>query len=142
MLDWFGFQLAMGTSKNVNTMSPFLTAAYLHELRLADYEIHLDSWAEWVINDMPRTEEGGLQHITYSQDNYQQLWDDTLMMTVLPLMKIGTIFGRQNYIEEAKRQFLLHIKYLYDTQTGLWFHGALEHCWNGCSPDIAYRLDI
>lgn len=57
--------------------------------------------------DMPRTEEGGLQHITYLVDNYQQLWDDTLMMTVLPLTKIGLVLGRNDYIDEAKRQFLL-----------------------------------
>ncbi|KAH8925565.1 glycoside hydrolase family 105 protein [Atractiella rhizophila] len=122
-LDWFSTQLAIGTTKNVNTMAPFLTAAYMHERRLADYEIHLDSWADWVMLDMPRTQEGGLQHITYLVDNPEQLWDDTLMMSVLPLTKIGLLFGRQAYVEEAKRQFMLHIKYLQDRQTGLWFHG-------------------
>ncbi|HEX7800773.1 MAG TPA: glycoside hydrolase family 88 protein, partial [Asticcacaulis sp.] len=28
-----------------------------------------------------------------------------------------------HYVEEAKRQFLIHIKYLADRKTGLWFHG-------------------
>lgn len=121
---WFKDRFEIGTTKNVNTMSPLLTAAYLHEAKHADYLAHLDSWAEWVMYDMPRTEEGGLQHITYLVDNHQQLWDDTLMMTVLPLTKIGLVLGRQEYIEEAKRQFLLHIKYLADPQTGLWFHGT------------------
>lgn len=73
--------------------------------------------------DMPRTEEGGLQHINYAAEHYQHLWDDTLMMTVLPLTKIGLVLGRPEYIEEAKRQFLLHTNYLADPQTGLWFHG-------------------
>ncbi|THV08715.1 glycoside hydrolase family 105 protein [Dendrothele bispora CBS 962.96] len=122
-LKWFKQQFEIGTTKNVNTMSPLLTAAYLHEAGHADYFVHLDSWAEWVMHDMPRTEEGGLQHITYLVDNYQQLWDDTLMMSVLPLTKIGLVLARPHYIEEAKRQFLLHIKYLQDIQTGLWFHG-------------------
>jgi unsaturated rhamnogalacturonyl hydrolase len=45
------------------------------------------------------------------------------MMTVLPLAKIGRLFGRNEYIEEAKYQFLIHIKYLADQATGLWFHG-------------------
>jgi len=27
------------------------------------------------------------------------------------------------YVEEAKRQFLVHVKYLADRKTGLWFHG-------------------
>lgn len=88
-------------------MSPLLTAAYLHEAGKGDYRVHLDSWAEWAMYDMPRTEEGGLQHITYLVDNFQQLWDDTLMMTVLPLTKIGLVLGRNAYIEEAKRQFLI-----------------------------------
>nr|VWP02596.1 Lid2 complex component lid2 [Ganoderma boninense] len=122
-LKWFKDRFEVGTTKNVNTMSPLLTAAYLHEKGAADYRVHLDSWAEWVMYDMPRTEEGGLQHITYLTENYQQLWDDTLMMSVLPLAKIGLVLDRPHYVEEAKRQFLLHVKYLQDLQTGLWFHG-------------------
>ncbi|EIN10599.1 glycoside hydrolase family 105 protein [Punctularia strigosozonata HHB-11173 SS5] len=122
-LAWFKDRFEIGTTKNVNTMSPLLTAAYIHEAKLANYYVHLDSWAEWVMYDMPRTEEEGLQHITYLVDNHQQLWDDTLMMSVLPLTKIGLILNRPHYVEEAKRQFLLHIKYLADPQTGLWFHG-------------------
>ncbi|KDR83562.1 hypothetical protein GALMADRAFT_150654 [Galerina marginata CBS 339.88] len=121
--DWFRDRFEVGTSKNVNTMSPLLTAAYLQGSGLASYGIHLDSWAEWVMYEMPRTEEGGLQHVTYLEENKQQLWDDTLMMTVLPLTKIGLVLGRKEYLEEAKRQFLLHIQYLRDIQTGLWFHG-------------------
>ncbi|KNG90318.1 unsaturated rhamnogalacturonan hydrolase [Aspergillus nomiae NRRL 13137] len=83
----------------------------------------LDAWAEWAMHDLPRTRYGGLQHATYLTDNYQQLWDDTLMMTVMPLAKIGKLLNRPEYIAEAKRQFLLHIKYLFDTKTGLFYHG-------------------
>lgn len=43
--------------------------------------------------------------------------------TVLPLAKIGQVLNRPHYIEEAKRQFLIHIKYLFDTKTGLFHHG-------------------
>jgi unsaturated rhamnogalacturonyl hydrolase len=75
------------------------------------------------MHDLPRTRYGGMQHITYLTDNYQQLWDDTLMMTVMPLAKIGKLLNRPQYIAEAKKQFLTHIKYLFDTKTGLWFHG-------------------
>src|SRR6185295_19842575 len=39
------------------------------------------------------------------------------------LTKIGLVLGRPRYLEEAKRQFLIHIKYLCDRKTGLWFHG-------------------
>jgi unsaturated rhamnogalacturonyl hydrolase len=105
-------------------VAPFLTLAYLYE-RTGNrmYLPYLDVWGEWVYNDLPRTEEGGFQHIVYNSVNDQQLWDDTLMMSVLPLAKIGLLLGRPHYVEEAKRQFLIHIKYLTDRKTGLWFHG-------------------
>jgi unsaturated rhamnogalacturonyl hydrolase len=122
---WFDERFAAGTpTKNVNTMAAMLTLAYLYE-QTGDsrYEPYLDVWAEWVMHEMPRTDEDGLQHIVFNSENPQQLWDDTLMMCVLPLAKIGLVLGRPAYVEEAKRQFLLHIKYLTDTRTGLWFHG-------------------
>lgn len=122
---WFRDRLAAGTpTKNVNTMAAFLTGAYLVE-RLGDRSLvpYLDVWAEWVMRDMPRTEENGLQHIVFNSVNPQQMWDDTLMMSVLPLAKIGLLFDRPAYVEEAKRQFLVHTKYLADRETGLWFHG-------------------
>lgn len=123
ILEWFKNRFEAGTTKNVNTMSPLLTAAYMHEDKKADYLVHIESWAEWVMHDMPRTEEGGLQHATYLTENKGQLWDDTLMMSVLPLAKIGLVLNRREYVEEAKRQFMLHVKYLADIETGLWFHG-------------------
>lgn len=122
---WFTDRFAAGgTTKNINTMAPFLTLAYLYEnTRNQTYLPWLDSWGEWAMHDLERTDYGGMQHVTYISQHKQQLWDDTLMMTVLPLAKIGKVLHRPHYVEEAKRQFLLHIKYLFDTQTGLFFHG-------------------
>jgi unsaturated rhamnogalacturonyl hydrolase len=73
--------------------------------------------------ELPRTKYGGLSHMTYNSKNSEELWDDTLMMSALPLVKIGLILNRPHYVEEVKRQFLLHIKYLVDTKSGLFFHG-------------------
>ena len=85
------------------------------------------------------------------------MWDDTLMMSVLPLAKIGLLLDRPHYVEEAKRQFLVHIKYLFDRQTGLWFHGwtfdgrhnfagalwARGNCWVTIAiPEIIEMLDL
>jgi unsaturated rhamnogalacturonyl hydrolase len=125
MENWFRDRFAAGVpTKNVNTVAPLLTLAYLYEERRDPaYLPHLDEWGEWVMHEMPRTEEGGLQHIVFNSENPQQLWDDTLMMCVLPLTKIGKVLGRPHYLDEAVRQFLIHIKYLYDRQSGLWFHG-------------------
>ena len=123
--DWFTARLAEGTpTKNVNTVCPFLTLAYRYEeTRNPAWKPYLERWAEWVMHEMPRTQKQGIQHIVYNNENSQQMWDDTLMMSVMPLAKIGKLLGRPEFIEEATYQFLLHIQYLMDRQTGLWFHG-------------------
>ncbi len=122
---WFDARLAEGTpTKNVNTVCPFLTLACLYELSPNPaWKPYLEAWAEWVMYEMPRTSEGGLQHIVYNNVNHQQMWDDTLMMSVMPLAKIGLLLNRPEYVEEAKYQFLIHAQYLADRKTGLWFHG-------------------
>lgn len=121
---WFTARLAVGTTKNVNTMAPFLTLAYRYE-ETGDRTLlpWLESWAEWAMREMPRTPHGGMQHLTLAEENHHQLWDDTLMMTVLPLAKIGLLLSRPEYVREATFQFLTHVAYLMDRETGLWFHG-------------------
>lgn len=123
--DWFAARLAEGTpTKNVNTVCPLLTLAYRYEdTGNPAWRPYLERWAEWVMYEMPRTEKNGLQHIVYNNENHQQLWDDTLMMSVLPLAKIGKLLNRPEFVAEATYQFLLHIQYLMDRETGLWFHG-------------------
>lgn len=161
MLAWFRDRFAGGTpTKNINTMSPFLTLAYLYE-QTGDqsYIPYLDTWAEWLMADdgLPKTEEGGFQHIVFNDENPGEMWDDTLMMSVLPLAKIGLLLDRPHYVEEAKRQFLVHIKYLFDRQTGLWYHGwtfdgrhnfagalwARGNCWVTIAiPEIVEMLEL
>ncbi|KAF5658234.1 glucuronyl hydrolase [Fusarium denticulatum] len=123
--DWFQARFTEGhKGKNINTMAVFLTLAYVYEkTQNPTYLPWLDAWAEWAMHDLPRTKYGGFQHITYLEVNEQQLWDDTLMMTVMPLAKIGLVLNRPEYVAEAKKQFLLHIQYLFDAKTGLFFHG-------------------
>ncbi|WP_211271542.1 glycoside hydrolase family 88 protein, partial [Enterococcus columbae] len=55
--NWFTQRLAEGTPpKNVNTMAPLLTLAYLYEdTKNAQYVPYLEQWAEWVMREMPRT---------------------------------------------------------------------------------------
>lgn len=123
--DWFERQFDIGAPpKNINTMAPLLVMAYLYEeTQDSRYLPYLENWSEWAMNQLPRTQEGGFEHLTYGPENVEQLWDDTLMMTVLPLAKIGMLLGRKDYVEEAKRQFMIHAKYLQDRKTGLWYHG-------------------
>jgi unsaturated rhamnogalacturonyl hydrolase len=157
--DWFRDRLAAGTpTKNINTVSPFLTLAYLYERSGEQtFRPYLETWADYLMHDLPRTEEGGFQHIVFNSENPQQLWDDTLMMSVLPLAKIGLLLDRPDYVEEAKRQFMLHVKYLADRRTGLWFHGwtfqgrhnfaealwARGNCWVTIAiPEFVELLDL
>lgn len=122
---YYGERLKEGLPpKNVNTCAPMLTMAYIYEtVKDKQYFELIEEWATWVFEEMPRTKEGGLQHITSDRLNVGEIWDDTLMMTVLFLHKAGLILNKPEYIEEAIHQFLLHTKYLADKKTGLWFHG-------------------
>lgn len=131
--NWFAERFQEGaTTKNVNSMAPFLTLAFRYEESGdATWLPWLDAWAEWAMRDMPRTPRGGMQHMTIVEANHWQLWDDTLMMTVLPLAKIGLVLGRPAYVEEATFQFLTHAQHLQDRATGLWFHGwTFDGCHN------------
>lgn len=110
--------------KNINTMVAMLTLADLYQITGdKKYLPHLTSWASWLYNDLPRTEQGGFQHVTYGDLNPNEMWVDTLMMSALPLAKIGIVLHKDEYVQEAKKQFLLHIKYLQDPATGLFYHG-------------------
>ena len=123
--EWFADRLDIGLpEKNVNTVCPLLTMAFLNEKRPRyEYRAIMNEWAEWIMHDMKRTEEGGIQHEHAELENDQQLWDDTLIMTCLFLTKYGKMTDRRDYLEEAMYQFHLHAKYLFDSATGLWFHG-------------------
>jgi Predicted unsaturated glucuronyl hydrolase involved in regulation of bacterial surface properties, and related proteins len=125
LIAWFDRRIALGLpGQNINSTCPMLTLSYLYEeTGRKDYLELCCRWAEYAVNKLPRTEEGGFQHVTIDSDNYMQLWDDTLYMTVLFVARMGTLLGREDYVQESVRQFLVHIKYLTDTKTGLLFHG-------------------
>ncbi|WJH35486.1 glycoside hydrolase family 88 protein [Paenibacillus sp. CC-CFT747] len=123
--DWFDRRLQEGVPPlNVNTICPLLTLTYLYELRPKEsYRKLLERGAAFVLKEMPRTEEGGLQHIVSGGLNEGQLWDDTLYMTVLFLTRYGVLTNDPACVDESVRQFLVHLKYLTDPATGLFFHG-------------------
>ncbi len=125
LVKYYESQLEIGfPALNVNTVTPFLTMSYLGEyLGSERYLAPCRDAARRIVADFPRTEEGGFQHMTSDTVNAQELWDDTLFMTVLFLANMGRIEGRAEYVREAERQFLLHAKYLADEKTGLWYHG-------------------
>jgi unsaturated rhamnogalacturonyl hydrolase len=123
--DWYAARLAEGLPQlNVNTTAPMLGLSLLWaKTGDARWKAPLETWADRVMAEMGRTEEGGFAHHVSDRINDGELWDDTLYMVALFLASYGQASGRKDLVEEAARQFLVHARYLADTQSGLWFHG-------------------
>lgn len=129
---WFQNNLQKGLpSKNINTTAPYLVLAQLLDaFQNPDYEKLCLDHAHWLMNELPKTKEGGFQHVVTAIGNRDgvllndgEMWIDTLFMAVLFLNKMGHRFKNQDWIGETLHQVLLHIKYLYDKHTGLFYHG-------------------
>ncbi|MBP3360011.1 MAG: glycoside hydrolase family 88 protein [Clostridia bacterium] len=125
LINWFNSRIEEGLpEKNVNTCAPMLTLTYLYEKTKNEEWLEIiKEWSQWIYHDFPRTGDMGIQHITTGIENKGQLWADTLFMTNLFLARAGMLLGNEDYINESQRQFLVHIKYLFDKTCGLWFHG-------------------
>lgn len=132
LCQWFKENIEAGLpSKNINTTTPLLTLATLNEtIQDKEFEKLCLTWADWLMECLPRTKEGGFQHVTSANGDRQgvrlnenEMWIDTLFMTVLFLNKMGQKYNRQDWIDESIHQVLLHIKYLYDKESGLFYHG-------------------
>lgn len=132
LINWYRENIREGLpSRNINTTTPLLTLVELNELCPdPEFEKLCLSWADWLMNCLPRTKEGGFQHVTSANGDRQgvrlnesEMWIDTLFMTVLFLNRMGQKYQRQDWIDESIHQVLMHIKYLCDKQTGLFYHG-------------------
>lgn len=125
LTEWFDRQIERGLpEKNVNTMCPLLTLSYLYEeTGKVSYLRICEEWASYAVERMPRTPEFGITHTAVDSPNEGELWDDTLYMTVLFMARMGVVLNKPSYVDESVRQFLVHLKYLTDTSTGLFFHG-------------------
>lgn len=130
--NWYQNNLDKGLpSRNINTTAPYLTLVnILDDLGNPEYEELCLKHADWLMNDLPKTKEGGFQHVTTGigdRDgvhlNDSEMWIDTLFMAVLFLNKMGHRYQRQEWISESVHQVLVHIKYLYEKTSGLFYHG-------------------
>ncbi len=117
------FEIGLPT-KNINTVAPLLTLSkYAIYTENDNYKEVCEEWANFILNDMKKTKFGGLQHLTSDSINDEELWDDSLFMSVLFLAYWGKVTNNQDYIDEANYQFLLHSYYLSNHYNGLWYHG-------------------
>ena len=69
LVSWYHDRIREGLPpKNVNTMAPMLTLSLVYEETGEKEFLKLcEEWAEWIMEDMPRTEEGGIQHVGVCQ---------------------------------------------------------------------------
>ncbi len=132
LLNWIKNNREFGLpSKNINTSAPFLTLFDLIcRYDLPELEEMCKEHADWLIHDLPRTTDGGFEHMTSAIGNRngvarnpEQLWADTLFMAVLFLGKMGARYNNDEWIQESVYQFLIHIEYLYEETNGLFHHG-------------------
>jgi len=101
-----------------NHATPGLATLMLYEATGQEkYLAAAQQLATYLLNTAPRSAEGALYHY---QD---QLWVDTLFVTVPFLARFSRDTGDPRYAEEAVKQFLLHARHLQDPETGLFFHG-------------------
>ena len=130
--NWFENNVKIGLpSKNINTTAPLLTLAeFCGQMDDPQYEALCLDRADWLMNELPKTKDGGFQHVTSAIGdrsgitlNDGELWLDTLFMAGLFLARMGVKYGRKDWVEEAEHQFLVHIKYLYEKKDGLFYHG-------------------
>lgn len=130
---WFQDNLKKGLpSRNINTTAPYLSLLHIMD-DLKDKEHYQEmciQQANWLVSELPKTKEGGFQHVTSGIGdrnavilNESELWIDTLFMAVLFLHQMGLRYNNEVWKAEAEYQILLHIKYLYCKNTGLFYHG-------------------
>lgn len=127
LIKWYNDRIVEGIlEKNVNTTAPMLTLTYLYEQNQNESYLELiREWSDWIMKErrLIRTGDGCFQHMITGDPNDGEILIDTLFMTVLFLARAGKLLERRNYIEEANYQVLNHIKYLFDKQCGLFYHG-------------------
>lgn len=132
LYQWYQDNLKKGLpSRNINTTAPLLALVDLNEFwNDPEFESLTLSWAQWLMESLPKTREGGFQHVTSANGDRQgvrlndnQMWIDTIFMTVLFLNRMGLKHQRRDWVDEASYQMLLHIKYLCDKRSGLFYHG-------------------
>lgn len=115
--------------KTVNSTAPMLTILELYgETGREEYRKVCLDIAEYIMKDAPITVDGGLEHtVTEDVDSLvNQMWADTLFMVCIFIARMEKMTGEKKCGEFAARQLLLHQRYLWNEEQGLYYHG-----WNG-----------
>lgn len=123
LLAWYEGQIARGLpAMQINTTAPMITLALLagHSGR-ADLRETVNAWADDLMANLPRTEEGGFQHVVKEQPNTGQLWDDTLHDLPVPRHRRDSAGAPGS--DRRGRLPVPAAHYLSEPRSGLWYHG-------------------
>jgi len=127
LLSWYDKRIAEGIlEKNINTTSPMLTLTHLYELtKKPAYLDLIKEWADWIMEEkgLIRTGDDCFQHMITGDPNDGEILIDTVFMTLLFLARASKVLNRPDYLDEVNFQILNHIKYLYNKDSGLFYHG-------------------
>lgn len=79
---------------------------------------------DYIRNHALRFGDSVLQHTVSANNDFpEQAWADTLFMAGFFLLRVGIKLKDDDLINDALNQYYWHIKYLQDTESGLWYHG-------------------
>ncbi len=125
MRQWIDARLDKGAG-NLTVNSTAVLHGVLHldpagvELR---YERLCRQYDHYLLYAQARTPSGAIPHALTGQGYDDQIWADTLFVSVVYLARRGALLGDVRYSEEAVRQLLVHMTRLRDDASRLYFHG-------------------
>lgn len=114
----FGPVFSMSNLDACGAMSAGLMDVYALDAR-KDYRAYLERAADYISNKQLRMADG-----TLCRPNPRKttMWADDLYMSVPFLARMGKLTGDSKYFDDAIKQVENFNKYLYDTNTGLYWH--------------------
>lgn len=108
----------MGNLDNCGAMAAGLSDVYAFDAR-KDYRAYLDRAGNYILNQQVRLSDGTLCR---PDPRKMTIWADDLYMSVPFLARMGRITADNKYFNDAIKQVTNFTKYLYDVNTGLFFH--------------------
>lgn len=108
----------MSKLDDCGAMAAGLSDVYLLDSR-KDYRKYLERAGDYILNKQLRLADGTLCR---PDPNENTVWADDLYMSVPFLARMGKITGDEKYYNDAIKQIVNFTKYLYDDNTGLFYH--------------------
>ena len=108
----------MGNLDNCGAMAAGLSDVYALDAR-KDYRAYLERAGDYILHKQMRLADGTLCR---PEPRQATVWADDLYMSVPFLARMGKITGDGKYFDDAVKQVINFTKYLYDDNTGLFYH--------------------